>query len=213
MPEIEPIVSIGISNHCPFCKGRILNCPVPGSRIQLLSGYNCGASGTVSIRERWQGGEEFSVHFDHDPPGVLCRVLVRHTQYLLQPVGAPPSWLPYLSTDDLAYIDEDIVRLCANLFQQGKWCWRDEELYALVEKSWRSRLPVYGKQIWAMCAAHGMPQDYKSRFIKAFDFGLGLLVYSHGRPPIKRRSVPPMSIERYEPKRRNLSKYDTKSLS
>lgn len=210
MPEVGPAVSTGIENHCPFCRGRVLNWPAPGCRIQSLTGYQCGWTGTVAPKETWLEGDEFCVQFDHDPPGVLHRVLLRQDQFALEPIGPPPLWLPPLSTDDLAYVDEAVIRVCAALFQKGKWRWRDEELdeelYMLVARSWQRRLPVFGEEVWKMCDAHGMPQCYKNHFVKTFDFGVGLLVFSHRRPSIKRRRVQAMSIGRYEPLRRNREK-------
>lgn len=202
MPDVGPAVSAGIASHCPFCRGRVLSEPAPGSRIQMLSGSRASWIGTVASKTTWWGGDEFCVRFDHEPREVLQRILIKHDQFALEPIGAAPQWLLPLSTDDLAFVDEAVIRLCTALFQKGKWRWRDAELYALIEMLWSRRLPVQGKGVWETCAAHGIPQNYKNRFVRTFDFGAGLLVYSRGRPPIKRRHVQAMSIGRYEPLRR-----------
>jgi hypothetical protein len=169
----------------------------------MLTGFMSGCIGTVAPEDTWWSGEEFCVQFDHDRPGHLHRVLLRHDLFVLEPNADQTPWLLPLSTDDLAFVDEVVVRFCATLIQKSNWSWRDEELYVLIEMFWQRRLPVQGKEVWATCAAHGMPQRYKNHFISTFDFGIGLLVYSHGRPPIKRRRVQAMSIGRYEPLRRN----------
>lgn len=181
----------------------MLGRPAPGNRIQMLTGFMSGWIGTVAPEDTWWSSEEFCVQFDHDRPGLLHRVLLRHNLFVLESNADRPPWLPPLSTNDLALMDEVVVRFCAALFQKNKWSWRDEKLYVLIEMSWQRRLPVQGKEVWEMCAAHGIPQHHKSDFISTFDFGIGLLVYTHGRPPIKRRRVQAMSIWRYEPLRRD----------
>jgi hypothetical protein len=65
-----------------------------------------------------------------------------------------------------------------------------------------SRLPLSGKEFWAVCAAHGMPTKFKKRVISGFEFGVGLLVTALGRKPIRRRRVAAMSIDRYVPQQR-----------
>jgi hypothetical protein len=166
-------------------------------------GFRSGRTGTVTPHDIAWGADEFCVQLDCDPPEVLQRVLLRHDQYALEPCGNPPSWLPPLATDDLARLDEFIVRLCGTLFRNRKWVWQDDEFYPLVIRAWLDRLPLRGLDLWEMSAAHGMPKRFKSRFIKSFDFGFDLLVHAHGRRPIKRKRVPPMSTYRYEPKRKN----------
>ena len=168
----------------------------------MLAGFRSGWAGTVAPQDTWWGGEEFCVRFDHDPPSVLQRVLLRHDQFVSVPLNVLPGWLPPLATDDLALVDEFVVRFCGALFQGGAWRWQDEELFAVVLMSWRRRLPMRPIEAWAACAAHGMPQRFKSRFLRGFEFGSNLLVWSQGRPPIKRRRIPAMSIPRYEPSRR-----------
>jgi hypothetical protein len=132
-------------------------------------------------------------------------VLVRHDHYVEEPLGAPQQWFPPLSIEDSAVVDEFIVRLCGALFP-SKWRWSDDELYAPIIRFWLSRLPISGEEVWAVCAAHGMPDRFRKRIASGFEFGRGLLVVSHGRPPIQRRRVAPMSIARYEPQKRKKAK-------
>ncbi len=190
---------MGVASGCPFCRGRMVSVPTPGSKIQILASYRSGWIGTVTPKDTWLDGEEFCVRFDDDPPRVTQRVLLRHDLFVSEPFVDPPQWLPSLSIDDLAVVDEFVVRFCGALFQKGKWRWQDEELYAPIVRFWLSRLPVRGEEIWEVCRAHGMPGRFRKTLVQAFDFGFGLLVSSHGRPPIKRRRVQAMSIGRYEP--------------
>lgn len=201
--NIADAVSSGAAQNCPFCRGRKLGRPTPGTRIQILMGFRAGCTGTVVSHEYALGPDEFCVKFDGEPQEHLQRVLLKHDQFVAEPIGDPAHWLPPLATDDLAELDEFIVRLCGALYQNGKWHWLDEEFYPLIIMTWRHRFPLRGSDLWEMCVAHGIPQKFKSRFIKSFDFGFDLLVFAQGRPPIKRRHVLPMSIPRYEPQRRS----------
>lgn len=204
-PNVQYAVAAGAANSCPFCVGRKLGRPRPGSRIQLLMGSRSGQTGTVTNHDNAWETDEFCVQFDFDPSEGMRRVSLRRDQYAVEPIGTPPHWLPPLATDDLACLDEFIVRLYGALFQNDKWVWQDEGLYPLVIRAWLDRLPVRGSDLWEMCAAHGMPNRFKSRFIKSYDFGFDLLLCAHGRRPIQRKRVSPMSIPRYVPKRKNSS--------
>ena len=145
--NIRHAVAAGKADNCPFCRGRMLGRPAPGSKIQLLMGIRSGWVGTVASHTYAWGADEFCVRFDEDPPGDLQRVLLRHDQYVTEPFGDPPDWMPPLATDDLAHVDEFVIRFCTALFQNDRWRWRDEELFTPIMMSWGHRLPVRGKEI------------------------------------------------------------------
>jgi len=202
-PNVRHAISAGIASGCPFCRGRTSDLPPPGSRVLMLAGFRTGWVGTVAAKDTWLGGDEFCVHFDHDPPRALQRVLLRHHQFVTGSLSDPPRWLAPLATDDLAFVDEFVVRLCGALFRDGSWRWQQDELFPPIFMSWRRRLPICANDIWQTCAAHGMLQRLKTPFLQSFDFGFKLLITCQGRPPIKRRRAPAMSLPQYAPSRRN----------
>ena len=205
-PDVKEAIKAGISNGCPFCKGRTIDRPNPGTKIKILSGRYSGWNGVVLPVEQWWSGSSFSIKFEDDRRESPHLVYSDSEQFTAEPFNLPPQWLPPLSIDDLAFLDEAIVRMITALRKQDKWSWRDVEFQVLITMCWHRRLPIDGDQVWEVCNAHGMPKRFRRRFVEMFNFGIGLLVISHGRPPIKRRRVEAMSIGRYEPDRRTLRK-------
>jgi hypothetical protein len=67
---------------------------------------------------------------------------------------------------------------------------------SLAAIAWGRRLPVDGEQLWKMLHVHGFDDSWKSEFCLLFDFGFSLLVATHRRPPIRKKIVKPMSIDR-----------------
>lgn len=204
MPDVRPVVLAGIASGCLFCQAREFVWPNPGDRLQFLTQWKAGMSGTVCPRDKWWRPGGFCIHIDGEPLDRSSHISPGHDLYALKPIDDPPGWFPPFSIDDLAFLDETVVRLCAGLSRNGRWHLHDDELYMPITALRGRRLPVSDEELWAICAAHGMPQRFRKRFVRLYDFGLKLLVHNNGRPPIKRKRLDaPMLIPRYQPKTRN----------
>jgi hypothetical protein len=95
-----------------------------------------------------------------------------------------------LSITDLCALEDTALEDTLRAFQLG------EVAQSLAAVAWARRLPLNGTQLWAMLEVHGFDVSWKSEFLLLFDFGVSLLVRTHGRRPIKKKKVRSMSIDR-----------------
>jgi hypothetical protein len=128
------------------------------------------------------------VHVDGDPDTTLLRVPYLGDQFLREPLQPAPSWMCPLAISDLLVLEEGAMRALLRAFESGAKTIRVEAAQVLVAAAWWRRLPVTGEQIWAMLQAHGFEERWQSDFCQLFDFGFSLLVSTHGRKPIRKKS-------------------------
>jgi hypothetical protein len=184
---LENFAETGSAHSCPFCRARMISEVSPGDTLNLVKGPCAGCSATVSATPSPVGGE-FLVHVDGDPDTTLLRVPYLGDQFLREPLQPAPSWMCPLAISDLLVLEEGAMRALLRAFESGAKTIRVEAAQVLVAAAWWRRLPVTGEQIWAMLQAHGFEERWQSDFCQLFDFGFSLLVSTHGRKPIRKKS-------------------------
>jgi hypothetical protein len=129
---------------------------------------------------------------DYEQRAHVQRVVRPDLELFLDPLHLiPPPWMPPLSIQD-AFILHEMVLLAAE-----RDLMRTEAQYPLINVCWSHRLPLSGSEVWAMLEAHGCDPIARPVVIERFDFGVGLLVGTQGRPPVKKRRMPALSKGRY----------------
>lgn len=186
----------GARSRCPFCKGRMIASVSSGDRILVLKGMFAGQEATV-LSQPSPVPDEFIVQFDFQAHGEAMRMHYTRDAFVHSPIAEVPPWLCSLSIDDLSALEDAALEMSFQLARIAKGMWSVETILPLVATVRHRRLPVVGADLWLMLEAHGLSPKLKSSFCRAFDFGVQLLVSLHGRPPIRRRRVPAMSIGRY----------------
>jgi hypothetical protein len=192
---LQKFTEAGATHNCPFCQGRMISKTSPGERLLFLNGMRAGRSATVSPDPSPIEGE-FLVHMDGDHDDTLLRVSYCRDQFIRAPLQLVPHWMCPLSINDLCALEDAAIRGTSRAFELGMRTIRVEVAQSLTAVAWWSRLPINGTQLWAMLEVHGFDDSWKSEFQLLFDFGVSLLVGTHGRPPIKKKKVKPMSIDR-----------------
>jgi len=132
---------------------------------------------------------------DGDRPGIEQIVspkldlfaVLDHTRHL-------PKWLPPLTLREAAELDEVVVTVCKRFQELGTGKWHRGAFYQLIDHCWRKRLPISEDEIWANLGAHGMPKKFEKQTRRSYLEGAELLVYTHGRKPIKKKRVSPLSM-------------------
>ena len=104
------------------------------------------------------------------------------------------KWLPPLNLREAAELDEVVVTVCRRFLELGAGKWHRGAYYRLINHCWRKRLPLSEDEVWAILAAHGMPKKFEKEARRAYLEGTELLVYAHGRKPIKKKRVSPLSL-------------------
>jgi hypothetical protein len=190
---LQKFTEAGAAHNCPFCQGRMISETSSGERVLFLNGTRAGHSGTVSSEPSPIEGE-FLVHMDEDPDETLWRVSYSRDQFVRPPSQFVPSWMCPLSINDLCALEDAALRSTLRAFELGMRTIPVEVAQSLAAVAWRRRLPINGAQIWEMLEAHGFDDSWKSEFCQLFEFGFSLLVGTHGRRPIKKKKVKPMSL-------------------
>jgi hypothetical protein len=186
----------GIRSGCPFCKGRSIASVSTGDRIVFLKGMHSGQEATVS-NEKGLSDDEFLVRFDFRPPGEEKRVSYTREEFAFAPIVQPPTWLCELSIDDLCAIENAAVNFVVKTASNRRVVWSAENLLSPISTVWRRRLPATGSDLWPTFQSHGVSPNQRATFCRYFDFGIQLLISTHGRPAIKKKRAKPMSIGRY----------------
>ena len=190
---LQKFTEAGAAHNCPFCQGRMISETASGERLLFLNGMRAGRSATVSPAPSPIEGE-FLVHMDGDRDDTLWRVSYCRDQFVRAPLQLVPSWMCQLSINDLCALEDAALRSTFRAFELGMQTIRVEVAQSLAAVAWGRRLPINGAQLWAMLEVHGFDDSWKSEFCLLFDFGFSLLVRTHGRQPIKKKKVKPMSI-------------------
>ena len=191
----SPVIA-GQGARCPFCIARLAVRPHIGDRVLLLNGFRAGTVGTVSrtdLDHRFHPGA-FLIKAAGDKPGVE-QIINAHID-LFTTVSARtrlPNWMPPLCMREAAELDEVAIAVCDRYAKMHSLTWNPTLLYRLVDHCWRNRLPLSSDEIWAILEAHGMPKKFAKEVKRSCTEGTQLLVYSHGRKPIKKKRVKPLS--------------------
>jgi hypothetical protein len=193
---IVGFTEMGAQNGCPFCIGRMIDEVEIGDRITFLKGNWVGRTAEV-VALTQVGPGTFQVRFSNDPPGHTSICSYGSNQFLRFPLPPVPSWLCSLSVEDLISIEDAILYNIRCAIIEGRAISCERLARAVVTVVWYRRLPVSGERVFATLAAHGVSDELRKEFALLFDFGVDLLITAHGRPPIKRKQVSPMSIGKY----------------
>jgi hypothetical protein len=142
----------------------------------------------------------FLVKADGDKPRVEQIINPRIDLFaVLSTSKTSADWLPPLCMREAAELDEVVLAVCDRYAKLASLKWNSVPLFRLVDHCWRSRLPLSAAEIWAVLEAHGMPKKFEKEVQRAYIDGTELLVYSHGRRPIKKKRVKPLSISTANP--------------
>jgi len=193
----ENVIIAGRQAGCPFCLARGMQKPKVGDRVILLSNYRAGRKGTVSkVRlDKRYPKTTFLIRADGDEPNVEQIVNMDFDLCMLVKNNEPfPNWLPPLCLRECSELEEVVVAFCIANFFMGKWKWNQRAFWRVIHLVWSKRLPLAGDEIWQVVEAHGAPSSARTRVQRQFTEGTGLLVYTHGRPPIKKKRVAPMTL-------------------
>jgi len=190
--EYSTGVLAGQRAGCPFCMARLCARPDAGTRVIVLNDFRAGMTGTVSRVDLDQRFPKttFLMVADLDETGVEQIVNTEHD--LIAPIGAGtpiPIWLPPLSLRDAAELDEIAVRFCDHCSVSGVFVWDRMSYYAVISGCWQRRLPLTPGEMCSVLSAHSMPAEFTAEAQRAFLEGMELLVYTHGRQPIKKKRV------------------------
>lgn len=191
--KIESVVELGFRAGCPFCAARLEKRPSLGQRIIILNGSRAGMLGTVScidLDSRFRVGT-FLVKADGDQAN--AEQIVNPELDLFAPYASVEfvaKWLPPLSMCEAAAFDEIVVYVCSRFAELGYDKWHRVTFYRLIEYCWQKRLPLSDNEIWGILAAHGMPNKFEKDARRSYIEGTELLIYTHGRKPIKKKRIP-----------------------
>lgn len=189
----------GLVSNCPFCVAAENRFPSIGTSIVFLRGHDAGCRGVV--RENPNNGTvhyAFTVKMDYEigentlrmvRPGLDLFLDVR--QYEV------PDWIPSLSIDDNIWLHEEMFRHVSKRWDDNDHQAMRKILIGFIWACSARRLPVNGEDVFKLLEAHGFLSRIEKKFVEQFDFGIEVLTSIHGRAPIKRRRMLPMSKGRY----------------
>jgi hypothetical protein len=193
----KPPTSLGVMAGCPYCKAREYQIPQIGQRILFLS-PDYGETGVrVDDRDYNLRLDQFAVKMDYEAIDYMRTVTRFLDLYIVEPFTPLASWMPQFSVQDVLAIHEAILRVLDVHIKSRAQRPLHKSISPIVSACWWQRLPASGHEIWPILVAHGFAETKRGEFIKLFEFGFDLLVRTHGRPPIKRKRMPPLSKGRY----------------
>jgi len=152
-------------------------------------------TGTVS-RVHVDGLSRSAFLMIEDGAGPGIETIVDTERDLVAPLGASeplPTWLPPLCLRDAVVLDEVAIWFCDHCSKSGVFAWDITSFYEVIRVCWQKRLPLTPTEVCAVLSAHGLPAEFNLQAQKAFAEGIGLLVYTHGRRPTKKKRVKPLS--------------------
>jgi hypothetical protein len=100
------------------------------------------------------------------------------------------------SIEDVLAVHEAVLRTIDKHVNEGHRR-LEKTIFPIVGACWWQRLPISAEELWPMLTAHGFQANDRSEFSKLFEFGRNLLTRNHGRRPIKRKRMAPLSKGRY----------------
>ena len=182
----------GRKSGCPFCAARLGVKPDLGARIIVFNDFRAGMTGTVSTVDPDHRFPKtaFLMVADGDKPGGAQ--IIDTQRDLVAPLGPQaslPGWLPPLALRDAADLDEVAVWFCDRCSASGQFLWHRTSYYEVIRACWLKRFPLTPDEVCSVLCAHGLPSEFAAEAQRAFLEGTGLLVYTHGRRPIKKKRV------------------------
>jgi hypothetical protein len=135
---------------------------------------------------------EFLVKVDGADVGHQWRISPSRDRFVEAPLEVP-SWMLPFSMRDLLELEDAALRALLRSFGPDARTIRVETAHSLAAVAWQLRLPATGMQLWGMLRAHDFKDTWRSDFCALFDFGASLLTATHGRRPIKKKTVISMS--------------------
>ncbi|MDP1701183.1 MAG: hypothetical protein Q8L53_09560, partial [Aestuariivirga sp.] len=117
--------------------------------------------------------------------------------YLKFPLPVIPGWALPLGVEDNCIIDYVLMRIVSSSTNFGTEGFDLQKLQHLICFVWQHRLPVTPIELVRFLEAHGCHKSLSNETERLIKFGLDLLLWSHSRPPIKRRRISPFSQFRY----------------
>ncbi|RYE34890.1 MAG: hypothetical protein EOP23_03500 [Hyphomicrobiales bacterium] len=191
----------GAASGCPFCKGRMVVEVFPGEKIRMFSGFKARRPMIVTASKGWSE-DEFLASFSDNPDGSNYRVNFRRDRFCYDEDFNAQGWMPTASVDDIDALEESFVETIRLGDTESGWEWNDQCLYPIISTIWHRRLPIKGKTIARTLKAHDFCDTEEAHIEKLIDFGLGILIKTNGRDPIKRKIMPSLQRGRYRTPRR-----------
>jgi hypothetical protein len=168
----------------------------------FLSGGDVGQVGVVvDNAEIARSIGRFTVKLPCDPDHVTTMVNPEHDLFIDRALMTVPQWMPPLSIEDACALHEMVLDVLRWPPQRPRRKAAAKMVKGLIARCWGDRLPVSGAEVWGIVAAHGALPELEKPLIELFEFGMELIVETQGRPPVKRRRMPPLSRGRYLTKR------------
>lgn len=191
----SPAALIGRKSACPFCTARLGGNPKLGARVIVLNDFRAGMTGTVSAVDLDQRYPKtaFLMVADGDRPGT--EQIVNTERDLVAPLSSPeslPAWLPPLALREAAELDDVAVWFSDRCLASGQFVWDRTAYYEVIRACWQRRFPLTPDEVCSVLCAHGLPAELAAEAQRAFLEGRELLVYAHGRRPIKKKRVKPL---------------------
>ncbi|MBI4219916.1 MAG: hypothetical protein HY682_07235 [Chloroflexi bacterium] len=98
-----------------------------------------------------------------------------------------PEWFPPIGLKDLAELHDNILRFCLHHDWDGTASVDTLELYVLVERTWRHRLPLEPDEVGVLLRRHGLPDAALTEVVYLFRHCRQILISAIGRKPIKKK--------------------------
>lgn len=184
--------------HCPYCLAGMHPWPPIGTSIRFLNGSDVGQVGLV-VEDDWGTcpSDRFLVRMGYQKANNLRLVMPSHELFLDVDLMVIPSWMPSVSTEDNAHLHNALLRSLGFYSTASERFSVGELTRHVIAACWRRRLPLNGVDLWPLFMAHSVQVNIEAEFIEYFDFGISLLVATHGRKAIKQKRMPAMSKGRY----------------
>ncbi len=190
--RVVPAATVG----CPYCRSIFHLEPSSGETVIFLAGIQIGTWGTVMPSEHQLPPGEFFVQAGRSSD---CMRICQGERDRPIPVEKyeVPDWMPPLCMEDCHYLHASLAKALSLPSKGADRATVSAAVIPAISCCWSRKLPVFGCDIWAMLAAHKVPDSYERIIVEAFDFGIDLTVNLNGRPANKRRRMAPMSRIRY----------------
>ena len=190
-----------LTTQCPYCLARQHPWPSIGTSILFLNRWDAGEVGVV-VPDQWGTcpSDRFLVKMSYAKDDSLRLVMPSHDLFLDIKRFSVPLWMPPLSIEDNAILHESLMSSLAGLSINRNLTTVREALVPIIERCWRRRFPLNGRDIWPLLEAHGVKANLRTYLIDSFDYGIELLTWANGRVAVRRRRMPAMSKGHYHTK-------------
>jgi len=164
----------------------------------LLNGFGAGQT----FRVEQLGNELVGRRLHPDPTAKgLRRLDFPFELFGKLPLQSPPRWLPGVSLRDAFVLDELATWFANRGLLTGEYVWKPDDIVEVARVVWQKRLPITPSEIVSAFAAHGVPNKFHLDLGDKYQFGMRLLIASHGRLPIKKRRLNSFEDADIDPRR------------